>query len=375
MNAYLLNNRAFVLALSFSVLMGLSNNVPALFMSATSGNAVSGLDTQTSTQPGGGAASSFSNGSAFSGSNISLGVSASSTNFFLTVPNGGVASLSTVFSVQGNPSSVQLPLSFNFRLNGGLSGDTEPKNLGSVANAVYSSRVTATGFGIPGGTTSGSASLTCSAGGCLPLIGGDLGASTPRVRVTPVLKVEQNVFELSEEDLGALSIGATLETTLDEYATNVSVLEGTILNQIGSIGLPTRGILPGTDAEIGFNVDFGIDTHVNIPIHVTGGGLLNISIAAQASSSPLQASASADFASTFLLESITVPSDFRLVDINNLRVAFDSGLTVPVTSAVPLPGSAWLLASALLAFIRLTRHSSRRLGSARCFQNSVDGAA
>ncbi len=140
-------------------------------------------------------------------------------------------------------------------------------------------------------------------------------------------------MELNESDIQDLNLNRDIVP--ESLRQETSLLAGTIANFIQAFGIPRLNIPAGrfgsADFDIGFNTDFFFDSKVKLTREVQSNGLLVGALTTVASSSRLNASASSKFDATLKLTSITVPQTFNAIDINTLKVLFDSGSSFDVT--------------------------------------------
>ncbi len=307
-------------------------------------------------------------------SDLSLTTFASSEKFGVSAIAQGVAFIVSNYTITGGPD-ISYPLSFNSKLTGSLKASTAPRTPPSIASALFSSSTSVGEI-----DTFRVAGLTSQAG--IPIINtsgtfseSDSRESGLRAEVTPTLSIGAEILQLGDEDLQFLSDGLGLqlerEIPFRGFRERVSVLEGLIESQLFNVGLPTKGILPGVEAEIGFDADFIFDTSFSQPVLTDlRGGVFSHSLNSTASASVSDASATSDYSATLSLESITVPVDFDAVDISGLSVVFDTGLTIPVTregvsvpEPIPEPSSVLgtLIVGAFGAYFLLKRKLQKAL--------------
>lgn len=281
---------------------------------------------QSSASGGGGSAS------ASSGSTLRLGASAESKNVGLSNPSQGSAGFGISYRLLGNSGNLSIPLTFNFSLDGSLNVETAPE-AGSVA--VASIRYSL----IDNSSSSGGSSILSSQRG-IPLFSisnGNFGDSSRfGARVKPTISLAAlNIrdVELTDSDIKDLKLDKDIP--LDFLQQETSLIAGTIATAIQAIGIPRLNVPAGrfgsADFDLGFDTSFFFDSKIKLTREVQSNGLLVGTLTTGASSSQLNASANSKFDATLKLTSITVPQTFNAIDINTLKVLFDSGSSLDVT--------------------------------------------
>lgn len=327
----------------------LASRSQAASFTATTGY---GFNTNTDTASGLGASasSSFNAGnasaSAYANSDIELGVFASSEGSGLVEPVVSNAGYSLNYSIVNNPNQISLPLTFNFVLTGNINASSQDVPYGTAGASFLYTIASSRPPSNPDGFTSGQVSLLSAGGQIFPSSNGFIGESSIRAVVTPELGLDiREAFGLEDEDLPRIleefepsfPLGSFEQA---EFELRLSEKEANLLSLLTTFGsIPVRG----TPIEIGFDSEFFFDTPIPVQAEVREGGFINTSLFASSSSSA-NASAVTDYSNSLSLESITVPADFDAVDISSLSVAFDSGLTIPVTregvlGPEPIPGA------------------------------------
>jgi hypothetical protein len=126
--------------------------------------------------------------------------------------------------------------------------------------------------------------------------------------------------------------------------------------EFGKVTLITDGKVEDYDSTI-----YQIDTVLQFVDTVTTLGYLSLYLGTEAASGGPNAFGEAAFLDTAYLESITVPADFNAVDISQLSVVFDSGLTMAVTraAAVPEPSGVVLMGIGLSLAVAHARWKSQ----------------
>ncbi len=288
---------------------------------------------------------------------LSVGVISRSVNFGLSSFAGGIAKSDTGFIVRGNPGSIDLPLTFNFGFDGLVSVKTEPGNPASVALASVDYSVN---------TTQIRGSIFLSSQGGLPVginrvrLDGAAPNAVIKARLTPKLTIDVDGSKLEGvltpttlSFLGLTNINPMLSVDLGEIETQSALLAGSIATAVNTLGIPALNlagkvvsIVPGAKVDIGFDIEYFVDTQIQHQLNVQQAGIIDILLQSHATTSTANATASIGFGNSFLLKSITLPSDFKLIDHKNLSVEFDSGLTMGVTivetsavNSLPEPGS------------------------------------
>jgi hypothetical protein len=258
------------------------------------------------------------------------------------------------WEVTGAPLGTPIPLSFNFDLSGNIDVSSRFPDRNSIATGSFNyflRSATDSGTSNAGGT----ATMQSQAG--LPTINfvtGNFGSSGVMAQIQPHVIVEQETIPLTDVELEELGLDELKEDIpLDTF--NAPLLAGAIASAVSSFGLPDLDILPGTEVEVELDVSYQLNSSISLSTIFTGGiGALNGTMSCGVSSSN-GAKAVCDYGSSLALTSITVPFDFTAVDIDPLRVVFDSGLSMDILrespsvgGVVPEPATGLLMGSGLL---------------------------
>lgn len=325
---------ALTSTVSLSVLIAQSANAATLGARA-SVNLIE-MDNETNRSPASGslveasASGQGSSGTGFASFDGKVGASAMSENTSPIYNASGSGSFGSGYEVIGNSDNTSLPLSFNFHLSGSLSADSEIGNNTSqgIAGATVGGLLSS---GSNVSQINGRANLRSRAGSPISFTqAGVFGSSgSPQVRIQPKINVEADINEvfLNEDDLDELNLEFSLEGEPSDF--DFPVLTGLIADAITSQGLSRLNLVPGLDIEAGFKVDYGFDTSFSLPLEVVDRGKINYFINTSANAL-LEASANSNYSSTLSLTSITVPEEFDAVDVDKLRVVFDSGFELPI---------------------------------------------
>ena len=206
------------------------------------------------------------------------------------------------YQLLGHTSNTGVPLTFDFNLTGKLSNTTPvyipdtPLNTFGVASVSFDYQLVNYDFDRGSySETKGGAYITAQSG-VDPIYGqyGNLG---------------NNKFS-----------GVTLTPTLDPKLTR-------------TIPPDLKKISYGVDPGFGINASYTFDSELQLTETIIDNGRLDGYFYAYASSTP-NASGLSDFHDTLKLTSITVPQTYDGLDLDSLKVAFDSGDVIPVTRAV-----------------------------------------
>jgi hypothetical protein len=148
----------------------------------------------------------------------------------------------------------------------------------------------------------------------------------------------------NEDSVASAGIQYDVQTSADRFLGGA-----TLTSQAGIPTGATSGNLVGDVSLTGFTgITYTFDSTFSLPVTLSGTEVdaLSATLSSVASSTP-GASAYSDFSDTLDLTSITLPSGFTQVNPSDLQVVFDSGLTMPVTTAVPEPASMFMAATGL----------------------------
>lgn len=290
--------------------------------------------------------------------NGQLASSSSQPGIGLVYNAGADSGYGATFSVLGNDGGTLLPLSFNYSFGGSLGAASLPDGGVAVASVNYNAESSAAHFKGSFGITSQFGIPTTHVVGSFP--GGQTGAT-----VTPQLQIGIDLQPLLPQDLQFLGIAPSWETnlTLPELQTDqFSGVAAEIATAIFNVGLARLNVLPGVNLKVGVDVEFTFQSAFSIEVPTTGGiDFLLADVSTSATASPGARAASAYM---LAISSVTVPHDFNQADLSQLQVVFGSGLTLPVTRAVPEPTSLRLLAGAGVAILlACARHRRLRVRS------------
>jgi hypothetical protein len=161
---------------------------------------------------------------------------------------------------------------------------------------------------------------------------------------------------VNEGDLsGNSKVPLTFKTTLQDYTTNVSLVQAALIQSLATVGIPRLDI-PGGNATLDTDLDVDITYNSQASLSTqSDSGFVSLGFGVSASESN-GGSSSASFSDTLKLTSVTVPDSYA-GDISNINVLFDTGLTLPLersseqVAPTPEPGSFFLLGGTLIATI------------------------
>jgi hypothetical protein len=160
--------------------------------------------------------------------------------------------------------------------------------------------------------------------------------------VTPMITFGGTTLDLINSDLTALGIPAIDHVSLPTVQESLTAgLATETAAAVLDLGVPRLSLPGGIKVGVGFDVDFSIHSSFAVPLNVSTSDALSFSLTTGATANA-GATASSDFSHTLQLESITLPSDFNLINPADLQVRFDSGFAMPVTEqsiAIPEPSS------------------------------------
>jgi len=339
-------------------------NIPSpasgMNISATSYiNTLDGPYNNYSYKPGTSVSASASSGSATSSSSASssaqLAASSSSENMGLPLNAVGSASYQSVFNITGNKNNIALPLTFNFQVDGNLGSSSAAGDPGSLSLGYID-------YSIKTSQTSSSSRFGIESQGGIPHILSDNGNFNGSI--IPTVNINANIggsiYILNSpilKDLG-IDLSLTKSLTLSQNDNQAySNITSQITTSIFKLGIPSLNLPGGIKATIEFDVNYQFNGTSTLNAEVKSNyDVLMISLFSfsTANSGAKAYSTYSGYSNTYNLSSVTIPYDFTGIDTSQLKINFESGLSMPILRSapnptpVPIPGTLFLMGSAII---------------------------